>query len=149
MLFDETGQADTLAKRISVAERSYRLLVDKLGFPPEDIIFDPNVLAIATGIEEHNNYAVNFIQATEWIKQNLPYAKVSGGISNLSFSFRGTDKVREAMHSVFLFHAIKAGLDMGIVNPGMLQVYTEIEPDLLHLTKMLFLTAGKIQPKGL
>ena len=110
-------------------------MCEKAGFPPEDIIFDPNVLAIATGIEEHNNYAVNFIKATEWIKQNLPYAKVSGGISNLSFSFRGTDKVREAMHSVFLFHAIKAGLDMGIVNPGMLQVYTEIQPDLLHLTE--------------
>ena len=109
-----------LKKESAVAERSYRLLVEKAGFPPEDIIFDPNVLAIATGIEEHNNYAVNFIKATEWIKQNLPYAKVSGGISNLSFSFRGTDKVREAMHSVFLYHAIKAGLDMGIVNPGML-----------------------------
>jgi len=109
MLFDETGQADTLAKRISVAERCYHLLVDKLAFPPEDIIFDPNVLAIATGIEEHNNYAIDFIKTTEWIKQNLPYARVSGGISNLSFSFRGTDKVREAIHSVFLFHAIKAG----------------------------------------
>jgi 5-methyltetrahydrofolate--homocysteine methyltransferase len=135
MLFDETGQADTFEKRINVAERSYRLLVDKLDFPPEDIIFDPNVLAVATGIEEHNNYAVNFLKATEWIKQNLPFAKVSGGISNLSFSFRGTDKIREAMHSVFLFHAIKAGLDMGIVNPGMLQVYTEIHPDLLQLTE--------------
>jgi 5-methyltetrahydrofolate--homocysteine methyltransferase len=135
MLFDEKGQADTFEKRIAVAERSYRLLCDKAGFPPEDIIFDPNVLAVATGIEEHNNYAVNFIKATEWIKQNLPFAKVSGGISNLSFSFRGIDKVREAMHSVFLYHAIKAGLDMGIVNPGMLQVYTEIPPDLLHLTE--------------
>ena len=143
MLFDETGQADTFERRISVAERSYRLLVDKLGFPPEDIIFDPNVLAIATGIEEHNNYAVNFIKATEWIKKNLPYAKVSGGISNLSFSFRGIDKVSEAMHSVFLFHAIKAGLDMGIVNPGMLQVYTEIEPDLLHLTEDVVLNRRK------
>ena len=102
MLFDETGQADTYEKRISVAERSYRLLVDKLGFPPEDIIIDPNVLAVATGIEEHNNYAVDYIRTTEWIKKNLPYARVSGGISNLSFSFRGTDKVREAMHSVFL-----------------------------------------------
>jgi 5-methyltetrahydrofolate--homocysteine methyltransferase len=143
MLFDETGQADTLAKRISVAERCYRLLVDKLSFPPEDIIFDPNVLAIATGIEEHNNYAVDYIKTTEWIKQNLPYAKVSGGISNLSFSFRGTDKVREAMHSVFLFHAIKAGLDMGIVNPGMLQVYTEIEPALLQLTEDVILNRRK------
>ena len=143
MLFDETGQADTYEKRISVAERSYRLLVDKLGFPPEDIIFDPNVLAVATGIEEHSNYAVNFLRATEWIKQNLPYARVSGGISNLSFSFRGTDKVREAMHSVFLFHAIKAGLDMGIVNPGMLQVYTEIQPDLLHLAEDVVLNRRK------
>jgi 5-methyltetrahydrofolate--homocysteine methyltransferase len=143
MLFDETGQADTLTRRISVAERCYRLLVDKLAFPPEDIIFDPNVLAIATGIEEHNNYAVDFIRTTAWIKQNLPYARVSGGISNLSFSFRGTDKVREAMHSVFLFHAIKAGLDMGIVNPGMLQVYTEIQPDLLHLMEDVVLNRRK------
>jgi 5-methyltetrahydrofolate--homocysteine methyltransferase len=143
MLFDETGQADTLGKRISVAERCYRLLVDKLGFPPEDIIFDPNVLAIATGIEEHNNYAVDFIQTTTWIKQNLPYARVSGGISNLSFSFRGTDKVREAIHSVFLFHAIKAGLDMGIVNPGMLQVYSEIQPDLLQLIEDVVLNRRK------
>jgi 5-methyltetrahydrofolate--homocysteine methyltransferase len=143
MLFDETGQADTLKRRISVAERCYRLLVDKLAFPPEDIIFDPNVLAIATGIEEHNNYAVDFIKTTEWIKQNLPYARVSGGISNLSFSFRGTDKVREAMHSVFLFWAVKAGLDMGIVNPGMLQVYTEIEPDLLHLVEDVVLNRRK------
>jgi 5-methyltetrahydrofolate--homocysteine methyltransferase len=143
MLFDESGQADTYERRISVAERSYRLLVDKLGFPPEDIIFDPNVLAVATGIEEHNNYAVNFIKAVEWIKANLPYAKVSGGISNLSFSFRGIDKVREAMHSVFLYHAIKAGLDMGIVNPGMLQVYTEIEPDLLRLSEDVILNRRK------
>jgi len=143
MLFDENGQADTLERRIKVAERSYRLLIDKLGFPPEDIIFDPNVLAIATGIEEHNNYAVNFIQATEWIKQNLPYTRVSGGISNLSFSFRGIDRVREAIHSVFLFHAIKAGLDMGIVNPGMLQVYSEIPADLLHLSEDVVLNRRK------
>jgi 5-methyltetrahydrofolate--homocysteine methyltransferase len=143
MLFDEKGQADTFEKRIAVAERSYRLLCEKAGFPPEDIIFDPNVLAIATGIEEHNNYAVNFIKATEWIKQNLPYARVSGGISNLSFSFRGFDRVREAMHSVFLYHAIRAGLDMGIVNPGMLQVYTEIQPDLLHLTEDVVLNRRK------
>jgi 5-methyltetrahydrofolate--homocysteine methyltransferase len=143
MLFDEKGQADTFEKRKEVAERSYRLLVDKLGFPPEDIIFDPNVLAIATGMEEHNNYAVNFIKATEWIKQNLPYSKVSGGISNLSFSFRGIDRVREAMHSVFLFHAIKAGLDMGIVNPGMLQVYSEIPADLLKLTEDVVLNRRK------
>jgi 5-methyltetrahydrofolate--homocysteine methyltransferase len=143
MLFDETGQADTLAKRISVAERCYRLLVDKIDFPPEDIIFDPNVLAIATGIEEHNNYAIDFIKTTEWIKQNLPYARVSGGISNLSFSFRGTDKVREAIHSVFLYYAIKAGLDMGIVNPGMLQVYSEIEPVLLNLIEDVVLNRRK------
>ena len=143
MLFDETGQADSLAKRKSVAERCYRLLVDKLAFPPEDIIFDPNVLAIATGIEEHNNYAIDFIKTTEWIKQNLPYARVSGGISNLSFSFRGTDKVREAIHSVFLYYAIKAGLDMGIVNPGMLQVYTEIEPVLLQLIEDVVLNRRK------
>jgi 5-methyltetrahydrofolate--homocysteine methyltransferase len=139
MLFDENGQADTFERKIEVAERSYRLLTGKIGFPPEDIIFDPNVLAVATGIEEHNNYGINFIRATEWIKKNLPYAKVSGGISNLSFSFRGTDKVREAMHSVFLFHAIKAGLDMGIVNPGMLQVYSEIEPNLLVLSEDVIL----------
>jgi len=143
MLFDETGQADTFKRRISVAERCYRLLIDKLAFPPEDIIFDPNVLAIATGIEEHNNYAIDFIKTTEWIKQNLPYARVSGGISNLSFSFRGTDKVREAIHSVFLYHAVKAGLDMGIVNPGMLQVYSEIQPDLLHLVEDVVLNRRK------
>ncbi len=143
MLFDEAGQADTFERKISVAERSYKLLTEKAGFPPEDIVFDPNVLAVATGIEEHNNYALNFIKATSWIKQNLPYARVSGGISNLSFSFRGIDKVREAIHSVFLFHAIKAGLDMGIVNPGMLQVYTEIPPDLLHLTEDVVLNRRK------
>jgi len=143
MLFDESGQADTFERRIEVAQRSYRLLVEKIGFPPEDIIFDPNVLAVATGIEEHNNYAVNFLRATEWIKQNLPYTKVSGGISNLSFSFRGIDKVREAMHSVFLYHAIDAGLDMGIVNPGMLQVYSEIPADLLQLTEDVVLNRRK------
>jgi 5-methyltetrahydrofolate--homocysteine methyltransferase len=143
MLFDEKGQADSYERKISVAERSYRILVDKVGFPPEDIIFDPNVLAVATGIEEHNNYAVNFIKATEWIKKNLPFAKVSGGISNLSFSFRGTDAVREAMHSVFLYHSIKAGQDMGIVNAGMLQVYSEIPPDLLQLTEDVVLNRRK------
>ncbi|MBP5473977.1 MAG: methionine synthase, partial [Bacteroidales bacterium] len=135
MLFDENGQADTFERKISVAKRSYDLLVNSLNFPPEDIIFDPNVLAIATGIAEHDNYAVNFIKATEWIKKNLPYAKISGGISNLSFSFRGINKVREAMHSVFLYHAINAGLDMGLVNPGMLQVYSDIDPVLLELTE--------------
>ncbi len=143
MLFDEKGQADSYERKIEVAERSYRLLVDKAGFPPEDIFFDPNVLAVATGIEEHNNYAVSFIRATGWIKDNLPGARVSGGISNLSFSFRGTDRVREAMHSVFLYHAIKAGLDMAIVNPGMLQVYSEIDPDLLRLTEDVILNRRK------
>jgi len=143
MLFDENGQADTFERKISVAEKSYRILVEKAGFQPEDIIFDPNVLAIATGIEEHNNYAVNFIKATGWIKQNLPYAKVSGGISNLSFSFRGTDPIREAMHSVFLYYSIKAGQDMGIVNAGMLQVYSEIPPDLLQLTEDVVLNRRK------
>jgi len=143
MLFDEKGQADTYERRIEVAERSYKLLVEKLGFPPGDIVFDPNVLAVATGIEEHNNYAVNFIRATGWIKQNLPYSKVSGGISNLSFSFRGIDKVREAMHSVFLYHAINAGLDMAIVNPGMLQVYSEIDPVLLQLAEDVILNRRK------
>ncbi|MDP4224272.1 MAG: methionine synthase, partial [Bacteroidota bacterium] len=143
MLFDENGQAATYEKRISVAERSYKLLVEKAGFPPDDIIIDPNVLAIATGIEEHNNYAVDFIKTTEWIKHNLPYVKVSGGISNLSFSFRGIDRVREAMHSVFLYYAIRAGLDMGIVNPGMLQVYSEIDPDLLVLVEDVVLNRRK------
>ncbi|HUX97560.1 MAG TPA: methionine synthase [Bacteroidales bacterium] len=143
MLFDETGQADTYEKRIQLAERSYSLLVEKLGFPPEDIIIDPNVLAVATGIEEHNNYAVDYIRTTGWIKDNLQYARVSGGISNLSFSFRGTDQVREAMHSIFLFHAIRSGLDMGIVNPGMLQVYSEIEPQLLELCEDVILNRRK------
>ena len=143
MLFDENGQADTYERKITVAERSYRLLTGKAGVPSEDIIIDPNVLAIATGIDEHNNYAVDFIRATTWIKQNLPHVKVSGGISNLSFSFRGTNTVREAMHSVFLYHAIKAGLDMGIVNAGMLQVYSEIEPDLLKLTEDVVLNRRK------
>ncbi len=130
MAFDEEGQADTYERKISVCERAYRLLVED-GFPPYDIIFDPNVLTIATGIEQHDAYALNFIRATAWIKQNLPYAKVSGGISNLSFAFRGNQMVREAMHSVFLYHAIRAGLDMGIVNAGMLQIYEEIDAQLL------------------
>ncbi len=131
MAFDEKGQADTYERRIEICSRAYKLLTEVVNFPPEDIIFDPNVLAIATGIEEHNNYAVDFIETVKWIKANLPYAKVSGGISNLSFSFRGNNMVREAMHSVFLYYAIKEGLDMGIVNPGMLQIYDEIEPELL------------------
>ena len=132
MAFDEKGQADSLERRIEICTRAYRILTQEIHFPPQDIIFDTNVLAIATGIEEHNNYAVDFIQAARWIKQNLPLAKLSGGISNLSFSFRGNDQVREAIHSVFLYHAIQAGLDMGIVNPGMLQVYDEIPKDMLE-----------------
>ncbi len=142
MLFDEKGQADTFERRVEVASRSYNLLVTRLNFPPEDIVFDPNILAIATGIEEHNNYAVDFIQTVAWIKENLPYAKVSGGVSNLSFSFRGMDTIREAMHSVFLYHAINAGLDMGIVNPGLLQVYSEIPEELLQLTEDVVLNRG-------
>ena len=132
MAFDEKGQADSFERKTQICERAYRLLVDKVGFPPQDIIFDPNVLAIATGIEEHNNYGVDFINATRWIKQNLPFAKVSGGVSNLSFSFRGNNVVREAIHSVFLYYAIKEGMDMGIVNAGMLQIYEDIEPELLE-----------------
>lgn len=132
MAFDEKGQADTFERRIEVCKRAYDILTKEIGFPPQDIIFDPNILAIATGIEEHNNYAVDFIEAARWIKQNLPHAKVSGGVSNLSFSFRGNDAVREAMHSSFLFHAIKAGMDMGIVNAGQLEVYEEIQKDLLE-----------------
>ncbi len=130
MAFDEKGQADTYARKIEICERAYRILVDEVDFPPEDIIFDPNIFAIATGIEEHNNYAVDFIEATRWIKQNLPGAKVSGGVSNVSFSFRGNDPVREAIHTVFLYHAIKAGMDMGIVNAGMVGVYDDLEPTL-------------------
>ena len=130
MAFDEKGQADTYERKIEICERAYRILVDEVGFPPEDIIFDPNIFAIATGIEEHNNYAVDFINATRWIKQHLPGAKVSGGVSNVSFSFRGNDPVREAIHTVFLYHAIQAGMDMGIVNAGMVGVYDELEPEL-------------------
>ena len=130
MAFDEKGQADTYARKIEICERAYRILVDEVDFPAEDIIFDPNIFAIATGIEEHNNYAVDFIEATRWIKQNLPGAKVSGGVSNVSFSFRGNDPVREAIHTVFLYHAIQAGMDMGIVNAGMVGVYDDLEPEL-------------------
>ena len=130
MAFDEKGQADTFARKIEICERAYRVLVDEVGFAPEDIIFDPNIFAIATGIEEHDNYAVDFINAVRWIKQNLPGAKVSGGVSNVSFSFRGNEPVREAIHTVFLYHAIAAGMDMGIVNAGMIGVYDELEPEL-------------------
>ncbi len=139
MAFDEKGQAATFEEKIRICERAYRILVDEVGFPPEDIIFDPNVLTVATGIEEHNNYAVDFIEATRWIKANLPHAKVSGGVSNISFSFRGNNHVREAMHSAFLFHAIRAGMDMGIVNAGMLEVYEEIEPELRTLVEDVLL----------
>jgi 5-methyltetrahydrofolate--homocysteine methyltransferase len=130
MAFDEKGQADTFARKTEICQRSYDILVNEVGFAPEDIIFDPNIFAIATGIEEHNNYAVDFINATRWIKENLPHAKISGGVSNVSFSFRGNDAVREAIHTVFLYHAVKAGMTMGIVNAGQLGVYDEIEPTL-------------------
>ncbi len=139
MAFDEQGQAATYEDKIRVCERAYRILVDQVGFPPEDIIFDPNILTVATGMEEHNNYAVDFINATRWIKANLPHAKVSGGVSNISFSFRGNNKVREAMHSAFLYHAITAGMDMGIVNAGMLEVYEEIDPELKVLVEDVLL----------
>ncbi|MDX2431056.1 MAG: methionine synthase, partial [Bacteroides sp.] len=139
MAFDEKGQADSFKRRIEICQRAYTLLTENLNYPPGDIIFDPNVLSIGTGIEEHNNYAVDFLNTTRWIKENLPHTRVSGGISNLSFSFRGNNVVREAIHSVFLYHAVKAGLDMGIVNPGMLQVYDEIPAELLVLTEDLVL----------
>ena len=139
MAFDERGQAATYEDKIRVCERAYRILVDQVGFPPEDIIFDPNILTVATGMEEHNNYAVDYINATRWIKANLAHAKVSGGVSNISFSFRGNNKVREAIHSAFLYHAIAAGMDMGIVNAGMLEVYEEIEPELKELVEDVLL----------
>jgi 5-methyltetrahydrofolate--homocysteine methyltransferase len=139
MAFDERGQAATYDDKIRICERAYRILVDQVGFPPEDIIFDPNILTVATGMEEHNNYAVDYINATRWIKDNLPHAKVSGGVSNISFSFRGNNKVREAIHSAFLYHAIAAGMDMGIVNAGMLEVYEEIEPELKTLVEDVLL----------
>ena len=139
MAFDEQGQAATYAEKIRICERAYRILVDEVGFPSEDIIFDPNILTVGTGIEEHNNYAVDFIEATRWIKANLPNAKISGGVSNVSFGFRGNNPVREAMHSAFLYHAIKAGMDMGIVNAGMLEVYEEIEPELKELVEDVLL----------
>lgn len=135
MAFDEKGQADTYERKIEISKRAYDILVNQVGLPPEDIIFDVNILAIATGIEEHNNYAVDFINAIEWIKGNLPHAKTSGGLSNLSFSFRGNNVIREAMHSAFLYHAIKAGLDMAILNPAMIQIYDELNPELLKLVE--------------
>ncbi len=139
MAFDEQGQADNFQRKIEICQRAYDILVNEVGFPPEDIVFDPNILTVATGIEEHNNYAVDFINATRWIKQNLPYCKVSGGVSNISFSFRGNNVVREAMHSAFLYHAIQAGLDMAIVNAGMLAVYEEIPKDVLELVEDVLL----------
>lgn len=139
MAFDEKGQADSFQRKIEICSRAYNILTKKVNFSPEDIIFDPNILAISTGIEEHNNYAVDFINATKWIKENLPYAKVSGGVSNLSFSFRGNDTVREAMHSAFLYHAMKAGMDMGIVNPSMLEIYDNIPKDLLEIVEDVIL----------
>ena len=139
MAFDETGQADNFQRKCEVCKRSYDILVNKVKFPPQDIIFDPNILTVATGMEEHNNYAVDFINATRWIKEYLPLAKVSGGVSNISFSFRGNDLVREAMHSAFLYHAIKAGMDMGIVNAGMLSIYSDIKPELLELVEDVLL----------
>jgi 5-methyltetrahydrofolate--homocysteine methyltransferase len=163
MAFDEKGQADTMQKKIDICERAYKILTEQVGYDPQDIIFDPNIFAVATGLEEHNNYAVDFIKATRIIKQKTPLAKVSGGVSNLSFSFRGNDHVREAMHAVFLYHAIKAGMDMGIVNAGQLVVYDEIEPELRQLcedvilnrnndnneaTEKLIAFAEKVKAKG-
>src|SRR5215217_646573 len=139
MAFDEKGQADTLDKKVEICERAYKILTEEVGYEPQDIIFDPNIFAVATGIEEHNNYAVDFIEATREIKQKMPLTKVSGGVSNVSFSFRGNDTVREAMHSVFLYYAIKAGMDMGIVNAGQLVVYDEIEPKLRELCEDVIL----------
>src|SRR3546814_7852661 len=139
MAFDEQGQADNLERRIEICQRAYRILVDEVGFPAEDIIFDPNCFALATGIEEHANYGVDFIEATRWIKQNLPGAQISGGISNASFSFRGNNPVREAIPAVFLFHAIQAGLSMGIVNAGAPVVYDETDADLRYRLADVFL----------
>ena len=143
MAFDEQGQADTYRRKIDICARAYRILVDEVGFPAEDIIFDPNIFAIATGIEEHDNYAVDFIEATRWIKENLPGAKVSGGVSNVSFSFRGNDPVREAIHTVFLYHAIRAGMDMGIVNAGMVGVYDDLDPELCERVEDVVLNRRK------
>ncbi|HMN78046.1 MAG TPA: methionine synthase [Burkholderiaceae bacterium] len=148
MAFDEQGQADTFQRKCAICERAYRILVDEVGFAPEDIIFDPNIFAIATGIEEHDNYAVDFIEATRWIKQHLPGAKVSGGVSNVSFSFRGNDPVREAIHTVFLYHAIKAGMDMGIVNAGMVGVYDDLDPVLRECVEDVVLNRRPRIPEG-
>ncbi|MDM7456274.1 MAG: dihydropteroate synthase, partial [Tepidimonas sp.] len=148
MAFDEQGQADTFQRKIEICERAYRILVDEVGFPPEDIIFDPNIFAIATGIEEHDNYAVDFIEATRWIKQHLPGAKVSGGVSNVSFSFRGNEPVREAIHTVFLYHAIRAGMDMGIVNAGQIGVYDQLDPELRERVEDVVLNRRPVYREG-
>ncbi|MBC7424399.1 MAG: dihydropteroate synthase, partial [Ferruginibacter sp.] len=139
MAFDEVGQADTKARKIEICSRAYKILIEQVGYDPQDIIFDPNIFAIATGIEEHNNYAVDFIEATREIKRLMPLTKISGGVSNMSFSFRGNDHVREAMHAVFLYYTIQAGMDMGIVNAGQLVVYDEIEPTLKQLCEDVIL----------
>ncbi|CAN5439336.1 methionine synthase [soil metagenome] len=149
MAFDEVGQADTYERKIEICKRAYDLLVEKLDFPPQDIIFDPNIFAIATGLEEHNNYGVDFIEATRWIRQNLPHAHISGGVSNLSFSFRGNEPVREAMHSVFLYHAIKAGMDMGIVNAGQMVIYDDIDPELRQVCEDVILNRDPAAPEKL
>jgi 5-methyltetrahydrofolate--homocysteine methyltransferase len=149
MAFDEVGQADTYERKIEICKRAYDLLIEKLDFPPQDIIFDPNVFAIATGLEEHNNYGVDFIEATRWIRQNLPHAHISGGVSNLSFSFRGNEPVREAMHSVFLYHAIKAGMDMGIVNAGQMVIYDDIDPELRQVCEDVILNRDPGAPEKL
>src|SRR4051795_2185952 len=160
MAFDEQGQADTKQRKVEICHRAYKILTEQVGFAPQEIIFDPNIFAIATGIEEHNNYAVDFIEATREIKQKMPLTKVSGGVSNVSFSFRGNDHVREAIHAVFLYHAIRAGMDMGIVNAGQLVVYDQIEPQLKELcedvilnrradaTERLVTFAEKVKGKG-
>lgn len=136
MAFDEVGQADTCARKVEICTRAYKVLTEQVGFPPEDIIFDPNIFAVATGIEEHDNYAVDFIEATRQIKRTLPHCHVSGGVSNVSFSFRGNEMVRQAIHSVFLFHAIKAGMDMGIVNAGGMPIYDELDPNCANAWRM-------------
>src|SRR5215510_2641976 len=143
MAFDEVGQADTFQRKTEICARAYKVLTEQVGFPPEDIIFDPNIFAIATGIEEHNNYGVDFIDATRWIRQNLPRAHVSGGVSNLSFSFRGNETVRQAIHAVFLYHAIKAGMDMGIVNAGALPIYDDLDPELRERVEDVVLNRRK------
>ena len=148
MAFDEQGQAETLERKIEICARAYDMLAEQVGFPPEDIIFDPNIFAVATGIEEHNDYGVAFIEATRCIRQKLPHVHVSGGVSNLSFAFRGNEPVREAMHSVFLYHAIHAGMDMGIVNAGQLAVYDDIDPELRELARTWSSTAARTPPTG-